>query len=72
MPSYTIDYCENCSENLSENRNERFLIYKIEFWDNSKYKAVKKNYLRDNACALMLCSKECIGEFLSKLIKGEV
>lgn len=69
MPIIKIDVCDNCKKAMDPEKV--FLIYRIDFWDDRKYESRSVNYLREKYCALMLCSKECMGEYISKLIKED-
>jgi len=68
MPEIKIKICDECNKELSE---ESFLIYNISFWNNKTYNVDKIDFLRKNDCALILCSKECIGNYISKIIGGK-
>lgn len=70
MPMIKRYYCDNCNKEMPENK--QFLIYCIEFWNKKVNNSQVKNFLGDNDCALMLCSKECIGEYISKLLEGVI
>lgn len=50
----------------------KYLIYNITFWNNHLFKEQTKNYLSERDCALMFCSSKCIGEYISKLLNGEI
>ena len=69
MPIYEMELCENCNKEMNE-LEIKYFIYKIDFWNNKTCNDDTKNYLFKNGCALMLCSKECIGEYISELING--
>lgn len=68
MPIYEIRVCDNCNEE----KEIKYLIYKIGYWNIKDYTTEEKDYIRDNDCALMLCSKKCIGEYISNLLSGEI
>lgn len=67
MPEITRSYCDECSTEMNE--SNRFLIYRIDFWNKADYDKEKRDYLMENDCALMLCSQECIGKYIRKLIE---
>jgi hypothetical protein len=65
MPEIKISVCDECNKELPE---ERFLIYNISFWNNKTFEVDRIDFLRKNDIALMLCSKECVGNYISKMI----
>ncbi len=70
MPTVKTTYCDNCKKKME--KDGKYLIYDIQFWSNIAYNSLKKNFLNDNGKALMVCSKECIGEYFSKLLDGKL
>lgn len=74
MPIYKIIECDNCGKHITRknDRNEGFLIYSIKYWNKKEYESNKRDYLLHDDCALILCSEECIGKYISKLLKGEI
>jgi len=66
MPTCEINCCDNCGKEMD--RDEKFLFYTMEFWHKTRHTSIKKDWLLDNNCALMLCSEKCIGEYFVKLL----
>lgn len=72
MPVYEITECDNCENTIiKKEKNTHYLIYSINFWNNKTFNPTEKDFLFDRDCAAILCSKECIGEYLSKIINGD-
>jgi len=72
MPTKTVETCDYCGMELCD---EKYLIYKIEYWGNNTFKTETKDFLRDNIEAAMFCSGECMGVSLKMLFnrkKNEV
>ena len=75
MGSYEIQYCDSCDKEIELDKNYRrksFLIYKISFWNNKTYEEQEIDFMSPLQLGetLMLCSKECIGEYISNLLNN--
>ncbi len=70
MPNVTTSYCDNCDKEMK--KDEKHLIYKISFWDESKLEENTVDFINSTVggCALMLCSEKCIGEYIINLLKN--
>lgn len=62
-----IEICDNCKQKTKT----KYLIYRIDFWNQKEFYINKKDYLLYDDIALMLCSEKCIGEYIGKLLRGD-
>jgi len=64
-----VDYCDECGVELD--KKYHYTIYSIRYWDKWKVNSKEKDFILDNDLALLLCSKKCLGDYISDLIDGK-
>ncbi len=71
MPVIEKLFCDHCEVEMENGHKNPLHIYRIEFWSNINHNIEKKDFLLENNISTVLCSKECLGEFVYILINGK-
>ncbi len=68
MPTRTASFCDNCGDEISNEK--RLLIYSVSFWSKKYNKSIKVDYSHDRDEAAMFCDGSCMGNYITGLIHG--
>ncbi len=71
MPVIETHFCDHCGNIMKNGHKKPLHIYNIKFWSNINHNIEKKDFLLENNISTVLCSKECLGEFVYTLINGK-
>ncbi len=71
MPIIEKHFCDQCGDEMENGHKNPLHIFDIKYWSNINHKTEKRDFFLENNISTVLCSKECLGEFVYILINGK-